>query len=398
MTISGKAWVDYLSKLRRINSEAADKMASYLYTHDVSSAAGRQALIDYAFGLSTKYGEAAASLACEMYDAVGAASGLTLPPADPADTASYSEVAKAINGTMKSGNTNLVSGSVARLVKRTEADTTLKNAKRDRAQFAWVPHGDTCSFCLTLASRGWQYISDKSLKNGHAEHIHGNCDCTYAVRFDKKGGVAGYDPEKYREMYENAEGSTPQEKINSMRRAQYAENKAEINEQKRLAYKSRVEREAAKNNTPLNVTAEYLKNAKPGTGEISFEPGYLHDKRHEVEIAGAKWLHDTLGGDVVLLAESVDYQEKRADYRWRGRFWDYKAPTTEKAADNSVRHGIKQIMANPGGILLDYKQNQIDMPALERIITNRAKRANLESFDIMIVSDGKVASVLRYKK
>ena len=45
---------------------------------------------------------------------------------------------------------------VSRLVKRAGADTTLKNAQRDGAEFAWVPHGDSCAFCLTLASRGWQ--------------------------------------------------------------------------------------------------------------------------------------------------------------------------------------------------------------------------------------------------
>ncbi len=291
-----------------------------------------------------------------------------------------------------------VSGSVARLVKRTAADTTLQNARRDGAEFAWIPHGDTCAFCLALASRGWQNVSAKTLKKGHAEHIHANCDCNYAVRFDENSGVAGYDPDALLEQYYAAEGGTPQEKINAMRRAQYEKNKDKINKQKRLAYKSRVEREATNNRIPLNVTAEYIREAKPGTGKISFEPGYLHDKRHDVEIAGAKWLHDMLGGDVILLAESENYQERRADYLWRGRLWDLKSPTTIKAADNSVRYGIKQIMTNPGGIILDYKQNQFDMTELERIITNRAKRANLESFDIMIVSDGKIASVLRYKK
>ena len=53
----------------------------------------------------------------------------------------------------------------------------LKNAVRDGAEWAWVPHGDTCPFCITLASNGWQKASRKVLKGGHAEHIHANCDC-----------------------------------------------------------------------------------------------------------------------------------------------------------------------------------------------------------------------------
>ena len=68
-------------------------------------------------------------------------------------------------------------------------------------------------------------MSKNALRNGHAEHIHANCDCQYAVRFNDNTSIEGYDPDKYREMYENAEGSTPQEKINSMRRMKYQENK-----------------------------------------------------------------------------------------------------------------------------------------------------------------------------
>ena len=45
----------------------------------------------------------------------------------------------------------------------------LKNALRDGAEFAWVPNGDTCAFCMTLASRGWQRASKRAIKNGHAE-------------------------------------------------------------------------------------------------------------------------------------------------------------------------------------------------------------------------------------
>jgi hypothetical protein len=44
-------------------------------------------------------------------------------------------------------------------------------------------------------------------------------------------------------MYQNAEGSTPQEKVNSMRRIQYQENKEEINEQHRETYEARKEEE-----------------------------------------------------------------------------------------------------------------------------------------------------------
>ena len=153
-----------------------------------------------------------------MYEAVAQASGAKVPPAEMASLPELREVAKVVRGAFKNGSKKVVPGAFGRMVKQVGADTVLKNAKRDGAEFAWVPAGDTCPFCITLASRGWQRISKAALHGGHAEHIHANCDCTYAVRFDKKTTVEGYEPEKYREMYKNAEGETDAEKMNSMRR------------------------------------------------------------------------------------------------------------------------------------------------------------------------------------
>lgn len=213
MTISSKDWVRYINRLAAVNKKAAEDMQSYIQKHGFGDT---QEIIDFAYALATKYGEAAASAACEMYDAVAETQGMTLPTADPAPTATYPEVAKAVNGTLKQSPEQMYR-AMSRLVKQAGADTMLQNAGRDGAEFAWIPHGDTCAFCMTLASRGWQRISKKALKNGHAEHIHSNCDCEYAIRFDGKSSVEGYDPERYRRIYDNMPGSTPEEKIKSLR-------------------------------------------------------------------------------------------------------------------------------------------------------------------------------------
>lgn len=240
MRISLKTWTRYKDRLARIDNSAVEEMIRFVQS--IGGYMGHeQEVIDYAYALATKYGEAAASAACEMYDAVSMASGVIVPSAEPAPTATYVEVTTAVRGTVKNGSETMIPGTVGRLVKQAGADTTLRNAERDGAQFAWIPMGDTCSFCLTLASRGWQNISKRALKNGHAEHIHANCDCTYAVRHNENTEVEGYDPDRYLEMYESADGLKPQDKINSMRRAQYAENKDKINEQKREAYARRKE-------------------------------------------------------------------------------------------------------------------------------------------------------------
>ena len=46
-------------------------------------------------------------------------------------------------------------------------------------------------------------------------------------------------------MYYDADGRTPQERINALRREFYNENKEIINEQKRSAYAKRVERNSS---------------------------------------------------------------------------------------------------------------------------------------------------------
>lgn len=214
MQITETSWSKYIEKLSGISQTAADKMQKYIDLHGTED---RKALIEYANALIAHYGEASGSLSCQMYEELASVQGITVPTAEPAELPTYGETAKAINGTLKQSAASLP-GTVSRLVKQSGADTTLKNAIRDGAEAAWVPHGDTCAFCITLASRGWERISKKTLKNGHAEHIHAHCDCEYAVRFDGKSTVEGYDPDKYLEMYENAEGVTPEEKINSLRR------------------------------------------------------------------------------------------------------------------------------------------------------------------------------------
>ena len=243
MTISSKTWQAFIQRLAKINAAAGDEMRKYIAHYGLEDS---QALVRYAYALATKYGEASASLAADMYDAIAALSGVSLPPAVAAPTAAYGDTAAAMYATAASGSPEQVAAALARLVKLPGADTMLQNAIRDGAEFAWIPSGDTCAFCLAVASRGWQRASKKALKNGHAEHIHGNCDCMYAIRHDSFTDVAGYDDgRRYREMYDDAEGRTPADKINAMRRKFYAENADEINAQKRDAYEKRRERESS---------------------------------------------------------------------------------------------------------------------------------------------------------
>lgn len=242
MNIPLKVWERYRDTLKKVNKAAFDDMLNFL--QQIGGYGGHeQEVIEYAYALATQYGEAAAACACEMYDAVAKASGVIVPPAEPATTATYTETAIAVRGTVRNQN-NTIPATVSRLVKQAGADTTLQNADRDGSQFAWIPSGDSCAFCITLASRGWQTRSKKSLRNGHAEHIHANCDCQYAISFTDGSEYKFYDPKKYEDMYynadlefwntpdgkppkgdEHAELNTPKNRINAMRRELYAASK-----------------------------------------------------------------------------------------------------------------------------------------------------------------------------
>ena len=263
MQISAKTWNEYITRLSRLNQKAGQLMREYIDRHGTADTAD---LIAYAYGLVTKYGEGSAELACQMYDALAEAQGALVPAAEPAETASYNEVARMVNATKDQNPANLPNG-VSRLVKRAGADTSLRNAARDGAEWAWVPHGDTCPFCITLASNGWQNASDKVLKGGHAQHIHANCDCEFAIRFDHRTTVAGYDPEKYLAQYNAAGGD-----INAMRRIDYAARKDAINAQKRAAYavKNALPKIQSFNPLPENQVVDVLrKEAQPWIDKLS---------------------------------------------------------------------------------------------------------------------------------
>lgn len=134
MQISAKTWNEYITRLSRLNQKAGQLMRTYIDAHGT---ADTDVLVAYAYGLITKYGEGSAELACQMYEALAEAQGVHVPAAEPAETASYSEVARMVNATKDQNPANLPNG-VSRLVKRAGADTTLKTPS------AMVPNGHGC--------------------------------------------------------------------------------------------------------------------------------------------------------------------------------------------------------------------------------------------------------------
>ena len=246
MRITKEEWTNYINGLELVSQKAKELTQRYIENHDVDTDEGRRALIDFCYGISIKYGEAAAEFACQMYDAISALEGAGVEPAEPASTATYQDVAKAVNGTIKNLlRAEIVAGAISRLVKLAGQDTTINNAIRDGALFAWIPVGDTCPYCLGIAAEGWKRATNKALKGGHAEHIHSNCNCAYSIKHESDTEYDFYRPEAYQALFEHADGDTPEEKLNSVRRMAYQVNKDRINAQKRSNYEKSKELESS---------------------------------------------------------------------------------------------------------------------------------------------------------
>ena len=193
--------------------------------------------------LAVKHGRSAAALACVWYEQVARKSAAEVDKAVPVVSANSGRIGALVDRALPMLAAGDVDGfaqacgvAVANEVKRSASRTMLANARRDGAQFAWIPQGsETCAFCIAVASNGWQYARRGTVED-HADHIHPNCECEFAIRFGDDDGVAGYDPDAYYETYKDADGQTSKDKINAIRRDMYEQNKDKINAQHRERY------------------------------------------------------------------------------------------------------------------------------------------------------------------
>ena len=387
MTIREKAWKRYLEQLRKVNDKATESILYYLQEFGMpESPEAMDDLIYAAWNISTKYGEAAAELAAEMYDSMAELSGKYVPPALPAPTPTRDEVAHAILGTVDTGTKETVAAAVGRQVKMTGVDTTMQNALRDGAEWAWIPAGETCAFCLTLASRGWQRASKKAIRNGHAQHIHANCDCTYAVRLDGKSTVAGYDPEKLKAEYDAHNGD-----ISAWQRDLDAPRREEINARKRELYAEKKDMEFP------SIREEYRRTATPGKGTVKIPENREKKNREEENLY---LLYSQLGGNITMPVEVHDNGKKNPDYLWRGKLWEEQEPSayTRNAVDKNIREAIHQIAENPGGIVLDIGASDMPTDEVMEIALRRLRRSAAFDCDLILIRKGTIEDIRGYRK
>lgn len=218
---------------------------------------------------------------------------------------------------------------------------------------------------------------------------HASCRCTVE-----------YDPGDGKRKTIHAAGDDAQQRALEKSQKERIEryNAMTEDEQRKYDATARARAKFAAKKEPENVLPEYLRTATPGKGSITYDTGY-DVRRHTEEIKTAQWLHDNLGGDIVLLGESNVTGKKTPDYIWRGHMWDLKTLSNETAANSAIRHGLQQIRETPGGIILDLRNTHFSMSKLESVIAKRMQWNQMDKdVDILILSKNNLAAAKRYKK
>ena len=242
--VSDRAWRNYTRRLEAQRKAAYEDAYGWGMRHEHADMRMLRRMMVEA---SIHHGRSTSALAASWFDQMARSEGADVAKAvavnDPAHLrarrmgiVANKSLSKLEAGDLEGFARSIASG-VAADVKRQATNTIMLNAQKAGAEFAWIPGGaETCAFCIALASNGWQPAARATAMGEHADHIHDNCECEFAIRFDKDTRYASYDADKYAQLYDDAEGKNAQGKINSIRRDLYAENKDKINEQHRERY------------------------------------------------------------------------------------------------------------------------------------------------------------------
>lgn len=167
------------------------------------------------------YTDAAAQAGADLYDAVrkqsvGEAMGATAISGyepDATEGAVRAFVQDIVDGKPVEQFNRKVLDRVDRDIRVAENVSVAENAALDplEPRYARVPTGpETCEWCIMLASRGFDFKSEKSAvgnykkksRTGAASHGHPGCDCRIVQGYPGME-VEGYDPDEYFELWKS---------------------------------------------------------------------------------------------------------------------------------------------------------------------------------------------------
>lgn len=176
--------------------------------------------MDEVIAIATAIGEEYAILGGELgaqwYDLCTQLAGIQAEPAElsPLPTESIqasanAAAANAANSTIGDVFSTFLSDVINNSIRETGRQNLWRDYERGLTAGRWarVPVGDTCAFCLMLASQGAWYLTEESALGESADHYHRKCDCK-AVYHASPEDIRGYkDLARYKQMYYSADNA-----------------------------------------------------------------------------------------------------------------------------------------------------------------------------------------------
>lgn len=166
-------------------------------------------------GLIEKYGIISASVGADVFEMEAVELGLR-PQLELAPGVNAEQAVMRLGAELDMTTTLATSlALVDELVKQPYRSTMQQSALASGGGWARVPMGDTCSFCVMLASQGGVYSSKDVAKFGYSgEKYHGECDCEPVLIRSEDDYPAGYNPDALYEEYDRGLTADPASLVN----------------------------------------------------------------------------------------------------------------------------------------------------------------------------------------
>ena len=206
--VSAADLADVRRTLNAISAEAGDMVYDAVVQLDFTDvAAAREACIEIMEQVLGPMADLAAEAGVDWYNLVREKStgkslgtGIAAPARNPKATeeAVHALIQNIVDGKSVEDFAGLLKGRADYEIKKAFGDSVSAKGRNDPMKPRWarVTQGDTCLFCIMLASRGFVYHS----KAKAVDHYHEHCDCIATPGFPGTS-IEGYNLEALQAKY-----------------------------------------------------------------------------------------------------------------------------------------------------------------------------------------------------
>lgn len=201
--------VSFDNVTKQLQQAATDEFMEYVYDGITV-----EEVIDAAATVAAKFSMLGCELGAQWYDLCAELAGVDAEPAEYGDV-DYADVADHARSSIGDGGDAAKKANLflQNIIDQSIRQTGYANLWRDYergmggGRYCRVPVGETCAWCLMLASQGAWYLTEESALGKEADHYHDGCNCK-AVFFADAEDIEGYDElQEYKRMYYDAENA-----------------------------------------------------------------------------------------------------------------------------------------------------------------------------------------------